>query len=143
MALIRCRKRTATELVADRVDRPGEMVRDEDTNETTPEETAPSVDEVRDDKAQDNPEHERAAHEDRCPVMDEVLGIAFRCASPVAEHPTNMGVDKALERTVRIAGLIRQTVMFPVRREPGEDGAFHRHRSQREQDELDNGTALK
>src|SRR6185437_3331030 len=53
-------KGTIAEGVANRVDRPGDVIDDDDAHESTPEETLPTRDQVGDDQAERDPQEEGA-----------------------------------------------------------------------------------
>src|SRR5947209_15259648 len=81
VALIRGVEAAPAELMANRVHRPGQMVRDEHAHQSTPEEPAPAVDEIRDDEAQNGPGDPGAAHEHGDTVLEQMPGILLRVAA--------------------------------------------------------------
>src|SRR5207248_3376971 len=92
--LIRRIERAAAELVTHRIDRPREVMCDEDAHQATPENSSPPVEQVGQRQPKPCPQNERLTDEAGNRVSDQMPGVLFRYASIALEEPAEVGVEQ-------------------------------------------------
>ena len=152
------REAPAAEEVADRVDREGHVVDQEDAHEARPEERRNRSGEPtrqrqarreRDRKPERHPEREQPADDPHAAVLEQIGCVLLRLdCRRMVEEPAHVGVPQAPERAdllavladvraVRIALLVGEGVVAAVVRHPADHGALDRHRAENGEQVLD------
>src|SRR5829696_2844381 len=138
------------EEVADRVDRPGDVVQQEDAHRAAPQRAGDGARQRpldrpahggRERDSDRDPDREQGVDDAEAPVLDEVAGVlVVRGLALAVEQPAHVRVPEALQRArepapvtvrrVRVAVLVGERVVLAVVGDPRDDRALHRHRAE-------------
>ena len=127
--MVRCDELTLAIGMAYRIHRPSDMMVEEHTDGSPPEEAIPASDQVRDYKAQERPKHESVADEDHQFILEEGPGIALHIGSEVIENPANMSMEEAFDGAMRIFILIRVGMVLDMGGRPVQSRTLEGHRT--------------
>src|SRR5579871_183368 len=130
-------KRPFTEGMADRVDAPGDMMGQEDAYQAPPEQACPATQGKGNHQTQHRPEQEGPADEDDHLVFHQMGAIVVGITLVIAEHPADVRVKEAINRTVRVALTVGEGMMLEMRCCPLKRRSLDGHGAKDEQQTLD------
>lgn len=146
--------------VTNRVHAPGDMVSQEDSHQTAPNEpgngpapaTYAQTDGSRQKHSQERPEWEQSTHGSQHRASPKVAGITIEPVRHWSECPANMSVPESAKqppkpfpvgiRRVGVAILIAVLVVQTMPSHPGKQWSLEGHRSKNSEDELDRPHSL-
>lgn len=117
--LICCCEWALAKCVTDRVDTPGNMRRQKNTDGSSPEEARESAEEEGDEEGEEHPEIDESINEDQCAVFKEMGGNSGRvCEIFSGEKPPEVCMPEAVDGAMGISFFIRVCMVDDVGRHP-------------------------
>src|SRR5579859_6870064 len=131
--------------MADGVDAPRDVVREELAYQSAPEQasqrTGPATQRAAnregDGHRQHDPEQMRIADEDHQTIAQQVPAVTSGIGIGLREDPAEMRMEEPVERAMWIAWPVGQRMVLGMRRRPLDGIAFEGHRAKDQEDELD------